>query len=181
MGLAENFHFDTAELSGGGVVLRHFREDDADDLLATCQDVAVLEWTQVPVDYTRDMALEWCNQAPGTRWVITVPDSSVPDSPARGRFMGQIELRVHNEHYVSVGYMTAPWARGRGLMTEAVRLLTEWALERGAARVELCVHPDNAASRRVVEKAGYTNEGIRRNGEVLRGEVRDLVVYSAIP
>lgn len=177
----ERAQSEAAELSGGGVVLRHFRESDADDLLATCQDAAVLEWTQVPVDYTRDMALEWCNQAPGTRWVITVPDGSVFDSPARGRFMGQIELRVHNEHYVSVGYMTAPWARGRGLMTEAVRLLTEWALERGAARVELCVHPDNAASRRVAEKAGFTNEGVRRNGEVLRGEVRDLVVYSAIP
>ena len=59
MGPAENFHFDTAELSRGGVVLRHFREDDADDLLATCQDAAVLEWTQVPLSYTRDMALEW--------------------------------------------------------------------------------------------------------------------------
>ena len=176
MGPAENFHFDTAELSSGGIVLRHFRESDADDLLATCQDPAVVEWTQVPLSYTREMALEWCRQAPGTPWVITVSEG-----PERCRFMGQIELRVHNEHYVSIGYMTAPWARGRGLMTEAVRLVTAWALERGAARVELCVHPDNAASRRVAEKAGYTNEGVRRNGEVLRGEVRDLVVYSAIP
>lgn len=172
----EGFLPESAELSGGGVVLRRFREDDVDDLLATCQDPAVVEWTRVPLDYTREMALEWCTQSPGMRWVITVPDG-----PECGRLMGQIELRVHNEHYVSLGYMTAPWARGRGLMTEAVRLVTARALERGAARVELCVHPGNRASRRVAEKAGFTYEGVRRNGEVLRGDVRDLAVYSAIP
>ncbi|OFS27112.1 hypothetical protein HMPREF3162_02765 [Brevibacterium sp. HMSC07C04] len=77
--------------------------------------------------------------------------------------------------------MTAPWARGQGFMTAAVRLVTDFAFARGAQRVEICVHPDNAASRRVAEKAGFRFEGMRRNGEILRGEVRDLAVYSTIP
>ncbi len=165
----------SGKLSGGGVVLRGFRQGDADNLFAACQDPAVVEWTQVPHQYTRDMALDWCTNPPEPSWVITAPGTEHSD-----RFLGQVNLRAHGAHYVSLGYMTAPWARGQGFMTAAVRLVTDFAFARGAQRVELCVHPDNAASRRVAEKAGFRFEGMRRNGEVLRGEVRDLAVYSAI-
>lgn len=80
-----------------------------------------------------------------------------------------------------MGYMTAPWARGRGLMTSAVKLVRDYAFASGVQRAELCIHPADAGSLRVAEKAGFVYEGIRRNGEVLRGEVRDLAVYSSIP
>lgn len=173
---SENPFLNAGELSDGTVTLRPYRLEDADDLVATCTDPSVLEWTRVPQHYTRDMALDWCTNPPKPSWVITAPTTEHAD-----RYMGQIEVRVHADHYVSLGYMSAPWARGKGLMTAAVRAVTDFAFGRGAQRVEICVHPDNAASRKVAEKAGFTFEGIRRNGEVLRGDVRNLMVYSAIP
>ena len=176
MAPGENPFLDAGELSDSTVTLRSYRTEDADDLVAACTDPSVLEWTRVPQHYTRDMALSWCENPPEPSWVITVPTTEHAD-----RYMGQIDLRVHTDNYVSLGYMSAPWARGRGLMTAAVRLVTDFAFDRGAQRIEICVHPDNAASRKVAEKAGFTFEGIRRNGEVLRGDVRDLAVYSAIP
>lgn len=176
MAHSENPFLNSSELVDGTVTLRPYRLDDADDLVATCADPAVLKWTQVPQHYTRDMALDWCANPPEPSWVITSPTAEHP-----GRYSGQIDMRVHTAHYVSLGYMSAPWARGQGLMTAAVRIVTDFAFARGAQRVEICVHPDNAASRKVAEKAGFTFEGIRRNGEVLRGDVRDLAVYSAVP
>jgi len=57
---------------------------------------------------------------------------------------------------VGIGYWIAPRARRRGLATRAVRLAAAWALqEGGAARVEALVEPENTASKRVVEAAGF--------------------------
>ena len=54
-------------------------------------------------------------------------------------------------------------ARGRGIATAALRQLSEYARrELGLARLWLEMPPDNAASLRVAEKAGYTREGTPR-------------------
>lgn len=48
MAHSENRFLNAGELSDGAVTLRPYRLDDANDLVATCTDPAVLEWTQVP-------------------------------------------------------------------------------------------------------------------------------------
>jgi RimJ/RimL family protein N-acetyltransferase len=51
-------------------------------------------------------------------------------------------------------------ARRRGVATRAVRLLAEWARrELGLTRIEILPHHDNAASRRVAQKAGFRDTG----------------------
>lgn len=162
------------QMSGFGLTLRPLRAEDAEPLLETCRDLAVAEWTTVPQPYSLNMAQQWCAAPPGRAWAIAADEAELA-------FCGQIELRVHSRSSVSMGYMTAPWARGRGLMTSAVKLVRDYAFASGVQRAELCIHPANAGSLRVAEKAGFVYEGIRRNGEVLRGEVRDLAVYSSIP
>lgn len=62
---------------------------------------------------------------------------------------------------VEVGYGVAPSARGTGAATAALRLLTALALESGACEVLAEVLPGNAASIRVVQKAGFTEAGSR--------------------
>lgn len=58
---------------------------------------------------------------------------------------------------VEIHYGVVPGYRGRGLGTEACRGLTEWLLARdGVCRVEARTHAaGNAASRRVLERAGF--------------------------
>ena len=85
----------------------------------------------------------------------------------RGELAGGISLHsvdvVQND--ASIGYWTAPAARGRGVAAAAVDAACRWAF--GALpidRIELCHAVENVASGRVAEKAGFTYEGhLRRS------------------
>lgn len=63
---------------------------------------------------------------------------------------------------------------GRGLMGEALALALQSAFgELGLQRVEGLVLPENARSKRVLERAGFVCEGIARGVVRVRGEWRD--------
>jgi RimJ/RimL family protein N-acetyltransferase len=74
-------------------------------------------------------------------------------------------------------------ARGRGVCTSALRLVSRMALDDlDVQRMELITDPDNVASQRVAEKVGYRREGILRAH--LRhpdGRIRDSVMFSLLP
>jgi RimJ/RimL family protein N-acetyltransferase len=73
-------------------------------------------------------------------------------------------------------------ARGRGSATRALRLLAAWAFaELGAGRVQLLTEPENIASQRVAEKAGFTRDATLRSYLVLNGERRDAIMFSLLP
>jgi RimJ/RimL family protein N-acetyltransferase len=80
-----------------------------------------------------------------------------------------------------VAYAVAADARGFGVAAEAVDALAiALILEHGFQRVEVRVASGNIASRRVVEKAGMTYEGLLRNaGHVHTGRV-DLEIWSLV-
>lgn len=56
------------------------------------------------------------------------------------------------------GYWLAASARGQGFATRAVRLMTDWLLGLGAARVFLTIQSDNTASAAVARRAGFIHE-----------------------
>ena len=61
---------------------------------------------------------------------------------------------------VEIGYGLREGFCGRGYMTEAVRAMAEWALSReGVERVEAETEPSNAASQRVLARAGFVPTG----------------------
>jgi RimJ/RimL family protein N-acetyltransferase len=73
--------------------------------------------------------------------------------------------------------------RGRGVCTRALRALSRWALsDLQLQRLELVTDPENVASQRVAEKAGFRREGVLRAH--LRhpdGRIRDSVIFSLLP
>ena len=70
---------------------------------------------------------------------------------------------------------------GKGYATEAVQLLTEYLFARlRTNRLQLNIHPDNEASRRVATKAGYTLEGLMRGCWFHGGMYRDLEIWSIL-
>jgi RimJ/RimL family protein N-acetyltransferase len=80
-----------------------------------------------------------------------------------------------------LGYVVAPAARGRGVASRAVALLTDWGLhELGLHRVELRIDPANAASRRVAERNGYRLEGVLRSVAFKEGRRSDVAVWSRL-
>lgn len=70
---------------------------------------------------------------------------------------------------------------GHGYTTDAVRLLVGYlfGLKR-VNRLQLNIHPDNAASRRVAEKCGFTFEGVMRGAWFHGGTYRDLEIWSLL-
>jgi RimJ/RimL family protein N-acetyltransferase len=81
-----------------------------------------------------------------------------------------------------LGYVVAPAARGRGVASEALRLLTEWAFaELGMERLELLISVENEASKRVAARCGYVREGVLRSHWV-KGELReDTELWARLP
>jgi ribosomal-protein-serine acetyltransferase len=81
----------------------------------------------------------------------------------------------------SIGYWLAEPHQGRGIMTGAVRALTEhafgaWKLE----RVEIRAAPGNTRSRAIPERLGFTEEGTLRAVERVGDRQLDNVVYSML-
>jgi ribosomal-protein-alanine N-acetyltransferase len=73
--------------------------------------------------------------------------------------IGMLDARPW-QHTVDLGYVLAPRYWGQGLMPEAVRSLTEWALtQEHFFRVQAFCDVENQASQRTLEKAGFVQEG----------------------
>lgn len=86
-----------------------------------------------------------------------------------------------SEDVAQIGYWLHASARGHGFATRAVRLMTSWLFELGAARVFLTVASGNEASVAVARRAGFTFEGTLQAAGVWRGTRHDLELYAALP
>ena len=85
-----------------------------------------------------------------------------------------------DELTAELGYLVAPAARGRGVATEGLRQLTEWAFGEGMLRLELLISVENAASKKVAERCGYVREGILRNMYLKPGRREDTEIWSRL-
>lgn len=73
-----------------------------------------------------------------------------------------------------IGYWIAQAYAGKGITPTALALLTRYALTSlGLHRIEVCLRPENQASRRVVEKLGFRYEGLRERYIHIDGGWRD--------
>jgi RimJ/RimL family protein N-acetyltransferase len=153
-------------LTDGHVSLRRWRLADAETARAMCADEESQRWTQrLPTPYTIDDAIEWIDVLAPAGWASGRKYAFAVADPPGDRAIGSISLRDHGAGVGSVGFLTAPTDRGRGVATAALRLVTRWAFEaRGLDRVEWQAKVGNAASRKVAERAGFRVEGIRRAG-----------------
>ena len=84
-------------------------------------------------------------------------------------------------HVAQFGYWLEAGARGKGLATRAVVLMTTWLIELGAARVFLTIESENTASVAVARRAGFTFEGTLRAYGVWRGQRKDVHVFAVLP
>ncbi|WP_030667449.1 GNAT family N-acetyltransferase [Streptomyces cellulosae] len=80
-----------------------------------------------------------------------------------------------------VGCWLEPAGTGRGLVTRAMRVLIDFAVEeRGIHRVEWIAAVDNQASLNVARRLGMTREGVRRESHPHHGVRLDLEVWSIL-
>ena len=79
---------------------------------------------------------------------------------------------------VELGYWLFEFARGRGVATRSVQVAVEHAFENGIIRVEAHVRVGNAASERVLERAGFQREGVKRRLLRHEGERHDATLFA---
>ena len=169
------------EIRGEGVVLRQWRMEDAPAVAAACQDSEIARWLSfVPEPYTEADARFYvrdCIEAGEYRTPFAITDAETGD------VIGSIDMRINRMKTGHVGYWLAPEARGRGLTSAALLALSRWGFQGlGIGRVELVTDPDNIASQRVAEKAGFTREGVLRSILLNRdGSRGDGVMFSLLP
>jgi len=89
---------------------------------------------------------------------------------------------VQKDRCAEVGYALAPPYWGRGYMRELMPLLVRFAFsEMRLHRLEAQLDPGNSASARLVERAGFTLEGVLRDKVASpRGGFADLAVYALL-
>jgi ribosomal-protein-alanine N-acetyltransferase len=90
-------------------------------------------------------------------------------------------IRPEDTDQAMLGYAYDRNAWGRGIATEAALAMVGMGFDLlGFRRIWASCDPDNQGSRRVLEKVGMTVEGLLRRDLVIRGEVRDNLVWSIL-
>jgi RimJ/RimL family protein N-acetyltransferase len=80
-----------------------------------------------------------------------------------------------------IGFGVVPSARGKGIATESIRLVTRKVFSESPVRKLIAfVHEDNLASRKALESAGYRQEGLFRESYVLNGLPANEAVYGVL-
>lgn len=140
-------------LQGALVRLRPHRAADLDAVLARSRDPESQRWTTIPADCTREMAEEYLAgllepSSDEVSWAIEV----------EGDYAGTIDLRTLpvDGGAGDLGFVTHPAFRGRGVMSEAVGLVVQQALDVwGWQLVRWQAHAGNWASAKAVWRNGF--------------------------
>ncbi|HUW78912.1 MAG TPA: GNAT family N-acetyltransferase [Candidatus Nanopelagicaceae bacterium] len=173
--------FPTDPIIGDGITLRQFTADDIPVVYETCNDPEIQKWLPLASPYelkdaegfVQEFAVNALNTGTGIVFAIDVD----------GELVGAIDISgtSWSNRDCGIGYWAVPRHRGRGHMTKALTLLSDWVLrDQGFERIEIFIATDNFASQKVVEKADFKREGICRNKATQRGEKIDVILYSRI-
>jgi RimJ/RimL family protein N-acetyltransferase len=170
-------------LQGERITLRDFVPADEGPLHAFASDPEVTRFTtwgpNTPTEtraFLRGALAEAASER-RNRYALAVVDSS------SGLLLGSAELSVESRQHLrgELGWVFDPVQWGRGYATEATRVLMRFGFDDlGLHRIAATCHPDNAASARVLEKAGMTFEGRLRGHMRVRGGWRDSLLYAVV-
>lgn len=150
------------DLSGEGVLLRRWRDDDLEAVVGALSDAGSARELSVASPYPEQDGRLFLEGAL-RRWT----DGAAPLAvELGGRVAGLVVLlpSALDPGLAEVVWWTSPQARGQGVAARAVRVLVGWARSLGLQRLEADVAVDDAASQVVAERAGFAREGVRRAG-----------------
>lgn len=165
------------------IVLRPFTPADVDAVLEQCQDPQMQQWTKVPAPYGRGDAVAFVSAraagwADGTSLTLAI---EALDDEGVARYAGSVSLRPGGGGGAEIGFGLAPWARGRGVMSRAVRMMLAWGFSQlGLQVVHWRAQQGNWASRRVAWACGFRVEGLVRGLVSARGLRHDGWVGSLV-
>jgi len=164
----------------GAYIIRSWRDTDVESLQRYANNRNI--WLNLrdvfPHPYTIEDAIRWIEHAsqedPERSFAIASEEEPIGGI---GLIFGDDVHRYNAE----LGYWLAEPFWGRGIMTGAVCAFTEYAFRRFALnRIYAEPFARNLASVRVLEKAGFSREGILRSSVVKDGVILDQIVYAKL-
>ncbi len=168
------------ELSFGKGLIRSFRSTDAAQLAALADNHLI--WLQLRDAFPRPYRLEDAqafieiavSEETETKFALDLDGSPI------GTIGIQLQSDV-NRGTGEIGYWLGEPYWGRGIATAAATAFSEWAIRNySLRRVFASPFADNAASRRVLEKAGFRFEGILHRSAIKDGQVKDQATYALL-
>jgi ribosomal-protein-alanine N-acetyltransferase len=173
---------DLPTLETDRLILRKMTPDDAEAMFAYASDPEVSRYTlwetHRSIEDSRaflDLVTQKYESGGEPDWGIVYKGDH--------RFVGAcglVDWEVEHAR-VEVGFVLSREYWGRGLMPEAVRAMLSFGFERmNLNRVEARCIAENAASARVMEKAGMAYEGTLRQREYIKGTYRDMKLYAIL-
>jgi len=167
-------------LKGVRCTVRSWRRSDADSLVTHADNINVAKHLRdrFPNPYTREDARAFLKHATATDDPTNL---AIEVAGAAVGAIGYVPGRDVERFSAEVGYWVGESLWGRGIVTEALELLTEHAFAKtNVLRMFALPFADNAGSARVLEKAGYTREGLLRSSSVKYGVIKDQLLYARI-
>lgn len=163
-------------LTAGELTLRPWVPTDVPGIVDAYSDPGIRRW------HARDMtpaeAAPWVTAA-ASSW-MTETGASWAVTSSTGELLGRMSLRTVDlqDGLADIGYWVAPSARGRGVASRALALVSSWAIrDLGLHRLELEHSTRNRPSCRVAEKAGYQLEGTKRSSALHEDGWHDMHLH----
>ncbi|WP_137293193.1 GNAT family N-acetyltransferase [Nocardioides dongxiaopingii] len=170
---------DTPTLTDGTTTIRALADRDVAGVLEQCLDPVSIAWTQVPVPFGVQDAVDFVHEiapaawADGSQWIFCV-DHPLADG---SRYAGNIALRDEGHGRAEIAFGAHPAARGTGAMEAGLRLLLGWGFgERDVQTVVWRANVGNWASRKLAWRLGFRVDGVLRHSQVSRGALVDAWV-----
>jgi RimJ/RimL family protein N-acetyltransferase len=112
----------------GEITLRPLKETDIDPIFQACQDPTITAFTRVPYPYERSMAEEFVRESDTTYRNHHSISFAIE---FEGEFVGTIGLHSLSlgDHTSEVGYWMDPNFRAKGICTQALKALSDFAIK----------------------------------------------------
>ena len=168
-------------IRAGDVILRFPALEDVDAILPAFTDPELREAGNLPA-FDRERLVANLHELPsmaeqGRLLALVAVDAQTEEVVGAGT----LHHLDAERQIVEIGYFVLPHARRRGIATKIARLLAEHAFSLGIERVAAYVNVGNTASEAVVDRAGFTREGVVRSMPKPDGRRIDKTLYSLLP
>lgn len=169
-------------LTSQRLLLRQITPADVNEIFALRSDADLMKFIPRPLCKDVNDAMVHINMIQqkletneGINWAITLKGNNI--------LIGIIgHYRIKWEHFRSeIGYMISPNFQGKGIVTEAVKLVVDYGFnEMNMHSLEAVIDPKNTASARVLEKNKFIKEAHHKENEFFDGRFLDSIIYSLL-
>lgn len=166
--------------TGGNVVLRKLTKEDIPNLAkhANNEKVSINLRDGFPKLYTIENAESFIEIANSQN------QTTIFAIEYQGNYVGNISLMIGSDVYrksAEIGYFIGEPFWNKGIATQAVNLITEFGFkELNIIRIHTGIFDYNKSSQRVLEKCGFTKEGIFQKAICKNGKIYDEIRYAKL-